>query len=159
MSTLNPYLGFRDNAKEALEFYQGVFGGDLTLSTFGEFHATEDPAEVNKIMHGRLTTTSGFTIMGADTPNAMPFNPGDNLSVSISAEADEEAELRRYWDALAADGKVAEQFELAPWGDYFGMLQDKFGINWLLNVAGPTDTGSGDAGVRQGAQATESARA
>jgi PhnB protein len=137
MSTLNPYLGFRDTAKEALEFYQGVFGGDLTLSTFGEFHASDDPAEQDKIMHGRLTTKSGFTLMGADTPNVMPWNPGDNISISISAQSDEETELRGYWDALAEDGTVAEQFALAPWGDYFGMLQDKYGINWLFNVAGP----------------------
>jgi PhnB protein len=154
MSTLNPYLAFRDTAKEALEFYQGVFGGDLTLSTFGEFHATEDPAEVDKIMHGRLTTASGFTLMAADVPNVMSYNPGDNISISISADSDEEAELRRYWDALAADGQVGEQFDLAPWGDYFGQLQDKHGIYWMFNVAGP-----GDAGQYEGAQATESAQA
>ena len=72
---LNPYLGFRDNARQAMEFYQSVFGGELTLSSFGDFHASEDPAEADKIMHGQLETTSGYTIMGADTPNQMPYNP------------------------------------------------------------------------------------
>jgi PhnB protein len=139
MSTLNPYLSFRDTAKEAMEFYQGVFGGDLTLSTFGENYASEDPAEQDKIMHGRLDTPSGFVLMGADTPNSMDYTPGDNISISLSADADGEAELRGYWDALADGGTVTQPFVLAPWGDYFGMLQDRHGINWLVNVAGPGD--------------------
>ena len=65
-TTLNPYLSFRDNAREAMNFYQAVFGGELTLSTFGEFQASDDPAESEKIMHGMLTTTQGMVLMGAD---------------------------------------------------------------------------------------------
>ncbi|MEP7016730.1 MAG: VOC family protein [Actinomycetota bacterium] len=130
---LNPYLGFRDNAKAAMEFYQSVFGGELTLSTFGEFHASEDPAEQDKIMHGMLVTDSGLTLMGADTPNSMKYTPGDNYSVSLSGE--DEAELRRYWEQLSLGGTVAMPLEKAPWGDIFGMCADKFGVNWLVNVA------------------------
>ena len=73
-SRLNPYLGFRDNAKDAMEFYHSVFGGELTSSTFGEMHASEDPAEADKIMHAQLETPSGYTLMGADTPNSMDFS-------------------------------------------------------------------------------------
>jgi PhnB protein len=133
MSTkLNPYLGFRDNAKAAMEFYQSVFGGELTLSTFGEFHASEDPAEQDKIMHGMLVTDSGLTLMGADTPNSMNYTPGDNYSVSLSGE--DEAELRRYWEGISTGGTIAMPLEKAPWGDIFGMCADKFGVNWLVNV-------------------------
>jgi PhnB protein len=141
MSTkLNPYLGFRDTARQAMEFYQSVFGGELTLSTFGEYHASEDPAEQSKIMHGMLVTDSGLTLMGADTPNSMSYTPGDNFSVSLSGE--DEAELRRFWEGLSADGAVGMPLERAPWGDLFGMCADKFGVNWLVNIASPQSSDS-----------------
>ena len=130
---LNPYLGFRDTAKEAMEFYQSVFGGELTLSTFGENQASQDPAEQDMIMHGMLVTESGLTLMGADTPKTMSYTPGDNYSVSLSGE--DEDELRRYWDGLSAGGTVATPLERAPWGDFFGMCSDKFGVSWLVNIA------------------------
>ncbi len=134
MSTkLNPYLGFRDTAKEAMEFYQSVFGGELTLSTFGDFQASQDPAEQGKIMHGMLVTESGLTLMGADTPNTVGYMPGDNYSVSLSGE--DEAELRRFWEGLSAEGTVTMPLERAPWGDIFGMCADKFGVSWLVNIA------------------------
>ena len=118
-----------------MEFYQSVFGGELTLSTFGDFQASEDPAEKDKIMHGMLVTDSGLTLMGADTPNSMKYTPGDSYSVSLSGE--DEAELRRFWDALSTDGTIAMPLERAPWGDIFGMCADKYGVNWLVNVASP----------------------
>ncbi|WP_434620424.1 VOC family protein [Arthrobacter sp. A5] len=133
---LNPYLGFRDTARQAMEFYQSVFGGELTLSTFGDSHASEDPAEQDKIMHGMLVTESGLTLMGADTPGSMSYTPGDNYSVSLSG--DDEAELRRFWEGLSAGGTVTMQLEAAPWGDIFGMCTDKFGVSWLINIAGST---------------------
>jgi PhnB protein len=131
---LNPYLGFRDTAKEAMEFYQSVFGGELTTSTFAEFQASEDPAERDKIMHSMLTTDSGLVLMAADTPNSMDYTPGTNHSISLSGE--DEAELRGYWDRLSAGGNVTMPLERAPWGDTFGMCVDKFGISWLVNIAG-----------------------
>jgi PhnB protein len=131
---LNPYLGFRDNAREAMTYYQSVFGGELTMSTFGEYQASQDPAEQDKIMHAMLTTDSGMVLMGADTPNGMDYKPGDNFSVSLSGE--DEAELRGYWDRLSSDGNVTVPFEPAPWGDIFGMCTDKYGVPWLVNAAG-----------------------
>jgi PhnB protein len=131
---LNPYLGFRDNAREAMTYYQSVFGGELTMSTFGEFQASEDPSEQDKIMHAMLTTESGMVLMGADTPNSMSYTPGDTFSVSLSGE--DEAELRGYWERLSGDGTVTVPFEPAPWGDTFGMCTDKFGVPWLVNAAG-----------------------
>ena len=133
-TVLNPYLSFRDNARQALDFYQSVFGGELTRSTFAEYHASEDPAEQDKIMHGQLKTDGGLTLMAADTPTRMEFTPGNNYSVSLSS--DDEAELRGYWDKLAEGGIVAMPLEKAPWGATFGMCTDKFGVAWLVNIAG-----------------------
>lgn len=137
---LNPYLGFKDNAREAMNFYQSVFGGELALSTFGEFHASEDPAEKDKIMHGMLTSESGLVLMGADTPSSMSYTPGDNYSVSLSGE--DEAELRGYWERLSGDGTVTMPLEPAPWGDTFGMCTDKFGVAWLVNITGTQQEGA-----------------
>jgi PhnB protein len=132
---LNPYLGFRDNARDAMTFYQSVFGGDLVLSSFGDFQASQDPAEADKIMHGMLTTDTGMVLMGADTPNSMDYTPGNTISVSLSG--DDDAELRGYWDKLSVDGgSVTVPLEQAPWGDTFGMCTDRFGVAWLVNIAG-----------------------
>ncbi|MBC7442792.1 MAG: VOC family protein [Ramlibacter sp.] len=132
---LNPYLGFRDNARDAMEFYRSVFGGELTMSTFADFQASDDPAEQDKIMHAMLTTADGLTLMAADTPNRMEYTPGNTYSVSLSG--DDEAELRGYWDRLVEGGTVAMPLEKAPWGDSFGMCTDRFGVSWLVNIAPP----------------------
>ena len=134
--TLNPYLGFRGNAREAITFYQSVFGGELAISTFGDLHASEDPAEIDLVMHSILTTDSGLAIMASDTPQRMDYNPGDNISISLSGTKSDETELRGYWDKLTEGGTVTMPLETAMWGDTFGMCVDKFGIAWLVNIAG-----------------------
>jgi PhnB protein len=134
---LNPYLGFRDNARQAMEFYRSVFGGELALSTFAEYQSSEDPAEQDKIMHGMLKSDNGLVLMGADTPNAMEYTPGSNYSVSLSGASEDEAELRGYWDKLGEGGTVGMPLEKAPWGDSFGMVTDQFGVTWLVNIAAP----------------------
>ncbi len=135
MVTLNPYLNFRDNAREAMEFYQSVFGGELTLSTFTDFGAAEDPADADKIMHSQLEGDGGIVLMGADTPISMdePMR-GSNLSVSLSGGPDDDARLRGYWDKLASSGSVIVPLEVAPWGDAFGMVADRYGYTWLVNI-------------------------
>jgi PhnB protein len=136
MSTqLNPYLSFRDNAREAMGFYQSVFGGELTISTFAEFQASDDPAEQDKVMHSMLTTDGGLVLMASDTPDRMDFTPGNNFSMSLSGE--NEGELRRYWELLSDGGTVAMPLGPAPWGDTFGMCTDRYGVNWLINIAVP----------------------
>jgi PhnB protein len=133
-SVLNPYIAFRDNAREAMEFYQSVFGGKLEVNTFKEFQASQDPAEDDKIMHAMLQAENGITLMGADTPNSMEYDPGSNISLSLSG--DDEAELRGYFEKLSAGGTVVEPLEKAPWGDTFGMVVDKFGTTWMVNISG-----------------------
>lgn len=131
---LNPYLSFRDNARQAMDFYHSVFGGNLTRSTFAEFQAGDDPQEQDKIMHSMLETPNGLTLMAADTPNSMDYTPGNNYSISLTGE--DEAELRGYWDKLSDGAAIAMPLEKAPWGDTFGMLTDKFGVAWMVNIAG-----------------------
>ena len=131
---LNPYLGFRDTAREAMTFYQSVLGGELTISTFADFHASEDPAEQDKVMHAQLEAPDGLVLMGADTPNGMEYRPQSGVSVSLSG--DDEATLRGYWDRLSEGGAVVMPFEKAAWGDTFGMCVDRFGTSWLINASG-----------------------
>lgn len=133
-SVLNPYLNFKDNARQAMEFYQTVFGGELRTNTFAELQGSEDPADADKLMHSQLTTPSGFTLMGADTPAYLEYQPAQGFSVSLSGADD--AELRGYWDRLSEGGNTVVPLEVAPWGDAFGMLVDKFGTSWMVNIAG-----------------------
>lgn len=134
-SKLNPYLSFKDNTRQAMEFYKSVFGGELRMNTFKEFHASQDPSEDNKIMHAVLDAPHGITLMAADTPNAMEYHPGTNISMSLSG--DNEAELKGYFQKLSAGGMVTMPLEKAQWGDTFGMCTDKYGVNWMVNVTGP----------------------
>ena len=133
-SRLNPYLGFRDNAREAMDFYQSVFGGDIVRTTYGEYDASEDPAEKDKIMHSELTTTSGFSLMASDTPKGMELPTSSSITVSLSGE--DEAELTGYWEKLVDGGSVMMPLNKAPWGDSFGMVTDKFGTGWMVNISG-----------------------
>ena len=132
-SRLNPYIQFDGDARAAMEFYQGVFGGELSANTFKEFGTGHGPDDDEKLMHSQLETPSGFTLMAADTPQGMPYNPGENIAISLSGEGDE---LRGYYEKLSADGgKVTVPLEKQVWGDEFGMVTDRFGINWMVNIA------------------------
>ena len=133
-SRLNPYISFDGNARQAMEFYERVFGGTLELRTFGEYGA-QDSADADKIMHGQLETGSGFTLMGADTPPGMEHSAGNNIAVSLSGE--DADELRGYWESLSDGGTVSVPLEKQMWGDEFGMCMDQFGIGWLVNIGQP----------------------
>jgi PhnB protein len=129
---LNPYISFRDNAREAMEFYHSVFGGKLDMNTFKEFGASHGPEDDDKIMHSMLETKNGMVLMGADTPKDMDHSPTSNISISLSGE--DEGELRGFYDKLSTGGVTIMPLEKASWGDIFGMCADKFGVTWLVNV-------------------------
>jgi PhnB protein len=133
-SRLNPYLSFPDTARQALEFYRGVFGGDLTLNTFGEAGAAEG-ADADKVMHGQLETPAGYTLMASDTPAGMDRTVGTNISLSLSG--DDADELRGYFAKLSEGGAVTLPLEKQMWGDEFGMCVDPFGIAWMVNISQP----------------------
>ena len=130
-SRLNPYISFNGDAREAMEFYKSVFGGTLALNTFGEFG--QEGAGADKIMHAMLETDEGYTVMGSDTPPGMPYNPGDNITVSLSGDNGDV--LRGYWEKLSSSGNVSMPLEKQMWGDEFGAGVDKFGINWVVNIS------------------------
>ncbi len=130
-SRLNPYLNFNGNARQALEFYTSVFGGNLNLSTFAEFGMAEAPV-ADKIMHGQLETDAGYTLMAADTPPGMEFNGMHGFGVSLSG--DDADVLRGYFDKLSDGGTVTMPMQKQAWGDEFGMCTDKFGVPWLVNI-------------------------
>ena len=132
-TTLNPYLNFRDGTREVMQFYASVFGGELTLSTFADMGGMgQDESEQGKVMHSQLVTENGMTLMAADVPASMELSPNGTISLS----GDDETELRGYWDGLSAGGTPVVPLEKAPWGDTFGMLVDRFGITWMVNIAG-----------------------
>jgi PhnB protein len=133
-SRLNPYISFPGTARDAMEFYERVFGGSLTLSTFGELGGQDIP-NPDQIMHGQLETASGFTLMGSDTPPGMEHNPGNNIAISLSG--DDGDELRSYWEQLGEGGSVTMPLEKQVWGDEFGMCTDRFGIAWMVNIGQP----------------------
>ncbi|MCW2763109.1 MAG: hypothetical protein JWR85_3310 [Marmoricola sp.] len=133
-SRLNPYIMFDGDAREATEFYKSALGGELTVNTFAEF-GNAGP-EGDKIMHAQLETPDGFTLMASDTPPGMEGSSGSRIAVSLSG--DDGDKLRGYWDRLTEGAEVFMPLERQAWGDEFGQFTDKFGIQWMVNIAGPT---------------------
>jgi PhnB protein len=131
MSQLNPYLHFKNETRDAMEFYKGVFGGEVTLMSFKDAGVPGDPSEENNVMHSELRA-GDLVFMASDTPEHVGFNPGSTVTMSLSG--DNEAELRGYFDKLSDGATVDVPLDKAPWGDIFGMLTDKFGIEWMVNV-------------------------
>ena len=138
-SRLNPYINVPDGkARDAMEFYQSVLGGELNVMTFGDMGTEGDLA--TQVMHSQLETPAGFTLMGADAPTEMvQVTYGDNISVSLSG--DDTEELTGYFNGLAEGGTIRMPLEKQVWGDVFGQLVDKFGVSWLVNIAGEGNQG------------------
>jgi PhnB protein len=136
-SRLNPYLTFNGNARQAMEFYDSVFGGELALDTFAEFGAADsaDSPDADRVFHARLETSEGYTIMASDLTSDKPYQPMAGCSLSLSGDA--AARLRGYWDKLSAGGTIRMPMEKQVWGDEFGMCVDKFGVSWMVNISEP----------------------
>lgn len=132
-SRLNPYLNFPGTAREAMEHYATVLGGDLTVTTFADAGAEGVP-DPQKVMHAMLETPDGFTLMASDLPPGMAHEPGTNVAVSLSG--DDGDALRRWWEGLSDGGTVTMPLERQMWGDDFGSCTDRFGIHWMVNIAG-----------------------
>jgi len=132
MANLNPYLSFRDNAREAMEFYRSVLGGELDVNVFSEYpDMPQDPSEGDLVMHAQLTTPDGLVLMASDTPGAMPYVTPQGFSVSLSGTSADAT--RAVWDGLSDGATITAPLDEAPWGGLFGMLVDRFGVNWMLN--------------------------
>ncbi|WJZ02281.1 VOC family protein [Corynebacterium freiburgense] len=131
---INPYLTFRSSAREAMNFYQGIFGGKLDMVTFGEFGAAEAPEQENLIMHSHLETPDGWTFMAADA--GQDFHPDTSIELAIGGKLSELEKVTQWFEALAEGGSIIMPLAKAPWGDHFGNLVDKFGVKWMVNIAG-----------------------
>ena len=138
-TVLNPYLAFEREAREAMNFYHGVFGGDLVVTTFAEGGMPHEPGDAGRIMHSQLTTAEGHTLMASDTPSTMRPSVGDQ---QVSVSGDEPERLTRYWEALSEGARIVEPLMRAPWGDTFGMLVDRWGVTWMVSIA--ADAGGGE---------------
>lgn len=139
MTTVNIYLTFDGNCKEAFEFYKSVFGGDFPyVGTFGEMPQHDGMPAINeemknRIMHITLPISKETCLMGSDTGGewATNFKNGNNFSVSVNTDSIEEAD--RIFNGLSEGGKVTMPMAKTFWESYFGMFTDKFGINWMVN--------------------------
>ncbi|MEP9383974.1 VOC family protein [Nocardioides sp. KR10-350] len=141
MATLNPYLSFQGEARQALEFYQSALGGTVTAMTFGDNPAGQSmgvpPEAADLVMHGQLDLEDGLVIMAADTPPGMEYvAPTSGITVAMTGGADEYDRLSSAFARLSEGGKPGMPLEKAPWGDYFGQFTDRFGIAWMFNIAG-----------------------
>jgi PhnB protein len=137
LAQINPYIHFNGNAEEAFTFYQSVFGGEFAMiRRFKDMSIPGLPIsemEANKIMHIALPIGQHSVLLGSDTPEFMgKHNENENRSkISINAESKEEAD--HLFNGLSVGGKVEMPIEDSPWGTYFGMLRDKYGIEWMVN--------------------------
>lgn len=136
---ITSYINFNGNGREALDFYQSVFGGRLESDTFGEFNQQSNnsmpmPEQDNdKIMHAQLFGEH-IELMISDVPSTWPPATTES-NIVLSLSGDEDAVLRGYWDKLADGGKIVQPLESAPWGDVFGSVTDKFGVTWMVNIS------------------------
>jgi PhnB protein len=130
---LNPYLFFDGQCKEAMEFYKDVFGGELKIQTMGEVpeeirQQSGNPAP-DRVMHAKLSAKT-ITIMGSDSPKSSP----KAAKIELSLTGDDEAEMKKIFDGLGQGGEVTMSLSKQFWNDTFGMLSDKYGIDWMVNI-------------------------
>ena len=124
-----PYIAFSGQAREAMTFYQSVFGGELTISTYGDYGVEGVPADA--VMHSTLAG-EGFELMASDTPPGMPLTQGNQVSLSLAG--DDEARLRGWFEWLAAGGTVNVPLEKQVWGDLYGDVTDRYGLRWMVDI-------------------------
>jgi PhnB protein len=129
--TLTPYLNFDGNTAEAMEFYQSVLGGELTMQTYGEAGMKEPPGNADKIMHASLKNGT-LSFMASDGNPEKRVQFGNNVNMSIVGT--DEAKLTDFFDKLAKGGVIVMPMAKQFWGDTFGMLTDKFGVHWMIDI-------------------------
>ncbi|MGV2984775.1 VOC family protein [Microbacterium sp. AGC85] len=131
--TTTTHLNFRGDARAALEFYQGVFGGDLTAITYADAHSVTAPDEAQQIMWGQVASPEGFRVMAYDVPSHTPHDPG-TIPVFVSVRGADADEITRYWERLVEGSDVIVPLAQAAWAPLYGMLKDRFGVTWVLDV-------------------------
>jgi PhnB protein len=134
--TTTTHLNFRGDARAALELYQSVFGGQLTVITYQDAGNVQAPLEAEQVMWGQVSADNGFRVMAYDVPSSQSWNPGDK-PVFVSIRGDDQAEITAYWNGLADGGTILQPLGQAGWAPLYGMLKDRFGVTWVLDVQPP----------------------
>lgn len=134
--TTTTHLNFRGEARAALEFYRSVFGGDLVAVTYADAGAVQDESEADQVMWGQVRAADGFHVMAYDVPNRLAYTPGENAYfVSVRGETVEE--VTGYWDKPVDGATVVVPLGPAAWAPAYGMVRDRFGVVWVVDVAAP----------------------
>lgn len=132
--TTTTHLNFRGEARAALEFYRSVFGGEVMIFTYADAHDVGDPSQADQVMWGQVLADNGLHVMAYDVPSTMPFERGAN-SFFVSLRGDSPDEITQYWSQLAEGATIVADLAPAGWSPLYGMLKDRFGIVWVLDVA------------------------
>lgn len=132
------HLNFQGQARAALAFYQSVFGGDIMQVAYGESGQPADAADAGRIIYGQVTAPNGFHIMAYDVEANKPWDQGRNaFFAALVGESQEE--IRTLWNGLADGAHIEQPLAEAEWSPLYGMLKDRFGVTWIVNVVVPTD--------------------
>jgi PhnB protein len=127
------HLNFRGDARAALEFYQSVFGGNIVIITYEDAHNVQDPSEANQVMWGQVAAPNGFRVMAYDVPSQMPWDRGKS-PFFVSVRGDLDKEITALWEKLSVGATVIQPLAPSGWAPLYGMLNDRFGITWVLDV-------------------------
>lgn len=130
-SSLNPYINFGGNAREAMTYYQSVLSGELAITTFGEAGMVPDGVSPDGVMHAQIVVDGKTVLMGSDGMD----QSGEHRGFSVSLSGDDVEELHGYWEKFATAGTVVMPMAKQQWGDEFGMLKDQFGVDWMIDIA------------------------
>ncbi|MDT7842052.1 VOC family protein [Streptomyces justiciae] len=134
--TTTTHLNFRGTAREALDFYRSVFGGRTVAVTYKDAGAVGDESEADWVMWGEVTGDGGFHVMAYDVPSRLPWDQGEN-PFFVSVRGTDAEEISTLWGRLSAGSTVVRPLEAVPWAPLYGMLTDRFGVTWVLDIAVP----------------------
>lgn len=134
--TTTTHLNFRGSAREALDYYQSVFGGHAVAVTYKDAGNVQNENEADWVMWGQVVADNGFHVMAYDVPSAMPYEQGTN-PFFVSVRSEDADEISTLWQRLADGSNVLRPLEPAAWAPLYGMLTDRFGVTWVLDVTAP----------------------
>ena len=132
--TTTTHLNFRGDARAALEFYRSVFGGEIAIATHQQGYGTTDPAEAELVAWGQVLAENGFHVMAFDVPASQSYDAGDK-PVYVSIRGTDHDEITGYWKGLSDGATIVQDLAPSGWTPLYGMLTDRFGVTWVLDVA------------------------
>jgi PhnB protein len=134
--TTTTHLNFRGDARPALDFYRSVFGGRTVAVTYKDAGNVQNENEADWLMWGEVVGDNGFHVMAYDVPSRLPWDQGRS-SFFVSVRGEDPAEISGLWQRLSEGSTVVQPLEPAPWAPLYGMLTDRFGVTWVLDVTAP----------------------